>query len=115
MIKKINVNNIYYKYIIPHYKYDIALIKWEPKVITPIHDHSKNGCSVYLLSGKLKEDVYKKNKIFYKKNSNYLSKLLDKSYIDNTIGYHKVTNLINKNTWSLHIYEPKGHKTNFNI
>ena len=61
MIKKINMNNIYYKYIIPHYKYDIALIKWNPNVITPIHDHSSKGCSVYLLSGKLKEDIFKDN------------------------------------------------------
>ena len=29
MFKKINVMNIYTKYMIPHYKYDIALIKWE--------------------------------------------------------------------------------------
>lgn len=111
MIKKINVMNIYTKYMIPHYKYDIALIKWEPKSITSIHNHAEKGCSIFLLKGNLKEEVFKLNKIFYKKTDNYLNKFLDGSYIDNKIGLHRVSNLLNKNSWSLHIYEPKGHKT----
>jgi cysteine dioxygenase len=116
MFNKINVMNIYTKYIIPHYKYDIALIKWNPNCITSIHDHSSKGCSIFLLHGKLKEEVFKKKDNFlYKKEINYLNKILDDSYIDDKIGYHRVTNLLNKNTWSLHIYEPKGHKTTFNI
>ena len=115
MLKKINIQNIYTKYMIPHYKYDIALIKWQPNAITSIHDHPNKGCSVFLLYGKLKEEIFKKNKIMYKKNINYLDTFLDGSYIDNNIGFHRVSNLSNKNSFSLHIYEPKGYKTNFNI
>ena len=103
--------NIYTKYMIPHYRYDIALIKWEPKSITSIHDHVEKGCHIFLLNGSLKEEVFKLNKIFYKKTDNYLNNFLDGSYIDNKIGLHRVSNLLNKNSWSLHIYEPKGHKT----
>tara|TARA_Y100001958_G_C21241173_1_gene568973 strand:- start:1625 stop:1978 length:354 start_codon:yes stop_codon:yes gene_type:complete len=116
MFKKINVMNIYTKYMIPHHKYDIALIKWNPNVTTSIHDHPNKGCSVFLLYGQLKEEVFKKyNNFLYKKHTNYLSKTLEGSYIDNKIGYHRVSNLSNKNSFSLHIYEPKGYKTNFNI
>ena len=103
--------NIYTKYMIPHYKYDIALIKWEPKSITTIHNHAEKGCSIFLLKGSLQEEVFKLNKIFYKKNNNYLNSFLHATYIDNKIGLHRVSNLLNKNSWSLHIYEPKGHKT----
>lgn len=116
MIKKINVMNIYTKYMIPHYRYDIALIKWEPKSMTLIHDHPEKGCSIFLLNGSLKEEIFKKNirrdNILYKHISdNYLNSFLDGSYIDNKIGLHRVSNLLNKNSWSLHIYEPKGYKT----
>ena len=112
MFKKINIMNIYTKYLIPHYKYDISLIKWEPNCITPIHDHAKKGCTIFLINGKLKEEVFQNKQFLYKTN-NYLNTFLDGSYIDNKIGLHRITNLLNKNSWSLHIYEPKNHKTNF--
>ena len=105
--------NIYTKYMVPHYKYDIALIKWNPESKTSIHDHPQKGCSIFLLKGNLKEEIFKNNKFLYKKKENYLTNFLDGSYIDNKIGLHRVSNLSNKNSWSLHIYEPKGHKTTY--
>ena len=39
------------RYVFENTKYDIALIKWNPNVITSIHDHPNKGCSVFLLYG----------------------------------------------------------------
>ena len=103
MIKVFNKNNFYTKYHLLSFKNsNWYLIKWQPNMKTIQHNHPNVSCSFYLLNGTLKEIIYKNDNIIKK---NVLNKLLDKGYIDDSIGNHVVSNLNQKNTYSLHIYK----------
>jgi hypothetical protein len=97
----------YYKYKIPFPIIDIFLIYWKPNAISQIHNHSKNGCYMFILKGNIKEEIFnKKLKLI---NINYYS-TFNTSYINDNIGYHRITNC-NQYSYSIHIYHPKNHKT----
>lgn len=88
-------------------KYELILIKWKPNSESLIHDHPSNGCLLKVIEGSLKETLYdqqinkKKETIFNKEEVNY---------IDNKMGYHKITNLNNDYSYSLHLYSPPNHE-----
>lgn len=88
-------------------KYELILIKWKPNSESLIHDHASNGCLLKVIEGSLKETLYdqqinkKKETIFNKEEVNY---------IDNKMGYHKITNLNNDYSYSLHLYSPPNHE-----
>lgn len=88
-------------------KYELKLITWFPKKISPIHDHPNNGCILKLLEGQLKEYIYSLNLELINKqilNENEVG------YIDNKIGLHKIVNLIDCFSYSLHLYSPSNHQ-----
>ena len=88
--------------------FEIILIGWKPNAISSIHDHSKNGCIYYMLQGSLHEKRFNtKTKNEY---SNTLLKQGDINYIDNTIGYHSMSNNTKMNVFSLHIYSPPNYE-----
>jgi predicted metal-dependent enzyme (double-stranded beta helix superfamily) len=89
----------YDKYIIYQDKnYEMILISWNKNVITPIHNHPKNGCILKVLDGTLNETFYYDNKI--------ISSVLNK----NDIGYRNCGEIHTikayENSYSLHIYSP---------
>ena len=93
-------------------KFDIYLIDWKEKSESYIHNHPNNGCIFKILNGKIEEEIYSKKLDFVKTNSYFIN---DCGYIDDSLGYHKMKNLNNTNTFSLHIYSPPNYKmTNFN-
>jgi cysteine dioxygenase len=103
-----------YKYkrniIIKKDHYELILICWLPRQSSSVHNHSKNGCVVKVLSGILTETKYliKKNNPLIKQITNYSKD--STSYIDDTIGYHKVTNnALREPLVSLHLYSPPNH------
>ena len=55
-----NFNN-YTKYRIPFPFVDIYFIVWKPYARSKIHDHSKNGCHMFIIKGMLREELYNKN------------------------------------------------------
>ena len=87
---------------------DIFKFQWIKNLQTPIHDHAKYGCVMFLVKGKLKEEIYSKSHEF-KKTIIHTSPSI--SYINNKKGYHSVKAL--ENSKSYHFYFPKGHKTNY--
>ena len=97
----------YTKYWIPFPFVDIYFIVWQPNTVSKIHNHSKNGCYMFILKGMIREEIYNKNLSLI--NNNYYS-TFDKSYIDDNIGYHRIKNS-NQYSYSLHIYHPKNHVT----
>ena len=99
----------YTKYWIPFPFVDIYFIVWQPNTVSKIHNHSKNGCHMFILKGMLREEIYTKNLSLI--NINYYS-TFDKSYIDDNIGYHRIKNS-NQYTYSLHIYHPRNHITSY--
>lgn len=99
---------MFVKKYIPTPFIDIFKFNWNKNVSTPIHDHAKHGCVMFLFKGKLKEKIYDKNGII-KKTSVYSAPNI--SYINNIIGYHSVTSL--EDSKSIHFYFPKGYKTKY--
>ncbi len=97
----------YIRYKIPFPIIDIFLIVWKPNSISKIHNHSKNGCFLFLLKGDIKEEIYSKKLSLI--DVNYYS-TFDLSYINDNIGYHRIVNT-NKYAYTLHFYHPKNHIT----
>lgn len=91
--------------------FDMYLITWLNNKKSNIHDHSTNGCLLYLLEGNLTEYIY-----------NECLEIVDKqiipcnaaTFIDNKIGYHSIKNN-RKISVSLHIYSPKDYETKYFI
>ena len=97
----------YRKYWIPFPFIDIYFISWKPNCVSKIHNHSRNGCYMFILKGDLKDEIFSKNLSLI--NKNYYS-TFDLSYINDNIGYHRIINN-NNYSYSLHFYHPKNHKT----
>ena len=99
----------YTKYWIPFPFIDIYFISWKPNAISKIHNHSKNGCYMFILKGDIKEEIFNKN--LNNIGSNYYS-TFDISYINDNIGYHRIKNT-NQYSYSLHFYHPRNHITTY--
>ena len=99
----------YTKYWIPFPFIDIYFIVWKPNALSKIHNHSKNGCYMFILKGDIKEEIY--NKKLNIIGSNYYS-TFDISYINDDIGYHRIKNT-NQYSYSLHFYHPRNHITTY--
>ena len=50
----------YIRHKIPFPFIDIFFIRWKPNTVSKIHNHSKNGCYLFLLKGDIKEEIYSK-------------------------------------------------------
>jgi len=99
----------YTKYWIPFPIIDIYFIVWKPNALSKIHNHSKNGCYMFILKGDIKEEIF--NKKLNIIGSNYYS-TFDISYINDDIGYHRIKNT-NQYSYSLHFYHPRNHITTY--
>ena len=99
----------YIRHKIPFPFIDIFFIRWKPNTVSKIHNHSKNGCYLFLLKGDIKEEIYSKNLSLI--DVNYYS-TFDLSYINDDIGYHRIVNT-NTYSYTLHFYHPKNHITEF--
>ena len=88
--------------------FDMFVITWDHNQESKIHNHASQGCLNKVLVGELTEIIYDTTtftKITERKNPiNYIS------YIDDSIGYHKIKNK-NHLSVSLHIYSPPHFKT----
>lgn len=98
------------KTIFNNANYEIVEIYWGENSTTTIHDHPPQGCLYKLLNGKLLEEVYDNNK---KKNTDVRIVPGELKYIDNTVGFHKITNTGYKSR-SIHIYSPPFNKYLYN-
>jgi len=90
--------------------FDLVYIKWNVNSYSRIHDHPKKGCIVKILSGKLREEIYRKY---------YGTITFDSMYLlnYNSIGYkigdrvlHKI--IAEEESESLHVYIPGGYTPN---
>lgn len=85
-------------------KFEIYIISWKPEQMSPIHDHSENGCIMKVLGGVLMETLYDYNLVPLNEtiiNKNFVS------FIDNHIGLHKIEAL--EYSVSLHVYSPPNY------
>jgi len=110
-IKNIDFGNQGYKKILiyDHTLFDVYVIVWDKLGSSKIHDHSKNGCIFRIIEGILSEQIFDKNLVRLRR------RIFGKNivgYIDNSNGYHKIMNILEKYSVSLHLYSPSGYVAN---
>lgn len=85
--------------------YELILLCWSKKCITAIHDHGGQNCWVYVLEGTLSERRYEKNEqqdlVEIKASELTVSSL---SFMDDSLGFHRLSNEKEDVAYSLHIY-----------
>ena len=90
-------------------EFEIFVITWNKLQQSKIHDHSENGCYMLLLQGELVEEMYSEDVSLPIQTTTF--KKGNVSYIDNTIGYHRILIKSADVAVSLHIYSPPNHQT----
>ena len=91
--------------IVENEKYELILICWCEGHETPIHDHGGEECWVKVIDGEFKETIYKQNEtgeLTPVKSS--VSKPNDVTYMKDFMGFHRLKNIANKRSMSLHLY-----------
>lgn len=110
-INNIDFNNQGYKKILIYDNplFDVYVIVWDKLGVSKIHDHSSNGCIFRIIKGILSEQIFNKD---LKRLSRrvYGSNIV--GYIDNSNGYHKIRNILDDYSVSLHLYSPRGYIPN---
>ena len=91
--------------------FELLLLCWYPKSVSPIHDHAKNGCAIKVLEGTLTEIQYNFGSDTLKKTVENKMLLNSTHYTDNRYYCHKIVNRTNKISYSLHLYSSRNHPT----
>ena len=114
---EIKDNKNYYKNLVEiNDIIELYIITWNKHSFSPIHDHPENGCILKILDGKLCEELY----INKSTNDAKYVELINKSTLNvNDTGYrignkilHKIININDGITVSLHIYSKPNYKQN---
>ena len=85
--------------------FELILICWEKGQITPIHDHGGEECWVKVMEGDIQETIYKiDDNGALNSGKTRVSKTGDISYMIDFMGYHRLENLSDKRSMSLHVY-----------
>ena len=86
-------------------RYEVILICWEPGQQTPIHDHGGEECWVKIISGTIKETIYKPDATDTPVAiSTNIAEPGHTSYMIDFMGCHRLENDSNQRAMSLHIY-----------
>tara|TARA_B100001094_G_scaffold22549_2_gene19072 strand:+ start:2650 stop:2970 length:321 start_codon:yes stop_codon:yes gene_type:complete len=101
IINRVKIGNVYTKYTIS--LSNLALIKWEPKCSTDIHNHEGKNCNFIVLNGDLHENRYTDKYL----GSLYSSKCVEPltwTMIKPEDGYHEMFNYDDRVKYSIHRY-----------
>ncbi|MEP0264985.1 cysteine dioxygenase family protein [Dokdonia sp.] len=91
--------------IVDNEKFELILICWCEGHSTPIHDHGGEECWVKVIDGEFKETIYKKEDDGeLKAVRSSISKQNDVTYMKDFMGFHRLENLSNNRSMSLHLY-----------
>lgn len=86
-------------------KFELILICWERGQQTAVHGHNGEDCWVYLIEGKMEEVYYSfGEKHFLKKIDSKEFSKNELSFMNDTLGFHKLKNSNPGKSLSLHIY-----------
>ncbi len=91
--------------IVENEKFELILLCWQKGQLTPIHDHGGKECWVKIIQGEFRETLYKLDKageLNAVKSS--ISKPGDISYMIDFMGFHRLENIHNERSMSLHLY-----------
>jgi predicted metal-dependent enzyme (double-stranded beta helix superfamily) len=88
--------------------FTLLLLCWNPQKCSPIHDHPCNGCWMRVLQGSINEKRYirddENNLLVCSSDSTFCQG--DETFINDTLGYHKIGNNGEELAISLHLYSP---------
>lgn len=91
--------------IIDCQSFELILLCWENGQMTPIHDHGGEECWVRVVQGNFEETIYQTNESGeLNKVRSTLSKAGDISYMKDFMGFHRLHNLDDSRSMSLHLY-----------
>jgi cysteine dioxygenase len=87
--------------------FTLLLLCWNPNKSSLIHDHPcENGCWMRVIDNSVNEKQYKiENDYFYCISDKKYEEGVC-TYINDDIGYHKISNTTNNNSVTLHLYSP---------
>ena len=88
---------------------DIYVVSWNKMYVNDIHNHSPGGCWMRIMDGLLLENIYDTFDL-----TNIKSNILNTgniNYIDDTIGYHTITNKHMYNSITLNLHNPSNLKS----
>lgn len=91
--------------IVENERFELILLCWEEGQLTPIHDHGGEECWVRIIQGDFKETIYQEDEtgILNVVKSTF-SKPNDICYMVDFMGYHRLENINNGRSMSLHLY-----------
>jgi len=91
--------------------FDILILRWAPGAKAPYHDHASRGCLQVVRNGKLLERrlVTAGDPAI----QNVLTPETSPSFMNNSLGIHSIFNPTNTKVFSIHLYAPCKHQTNF--
>ena len=95
--------SLYKKINIPYTNF--FLIRWNPRILTRIHNHNNKNCNFIVLRGALEESIYKSLPTGYYMVDNKILYPNQASMINDEIGEHSIKNLSDSYSWSLHYYK----------
>ena len=94
--------------------YELILLCWEKGQETPIHCHGGEECWVYVMDGKLKEGHFHLEDGQPVLESTEVMSTGEKSFMCDELGYHKLHNVSDGRSMSLHLYmDPIDQCTKF--
>ena len=98
------MNKLYKRLNIPFT--NIYLIRWNPNAVTAIHHHPNVECNLMVLKGTIQEETFRelKDDGYYMRDMKILKKN-QSSHINDTIGQHRIKNLSDTYSWSIHYYK----------
>ena len=86
-------------------EYELILLCWKKGDTTPIHGHDGQNCWVYQLEGQITEFRYEKIGLGNLVETNRMRLIPGKlTFMNNTMGYHKLRNDTNGRAMTLHVY-----------
>jgi cysteine dioxygenase len=91
--------------IVENEKFELILLCWEKGQITPIHDHGGEECWVKIIQGEFRETIYKVDEADeLHQVKSMISTAGDISYMIDFMGCHRLENLSDERSMSLHLY-----------
>jgi cysteine dioxygenase len=105
----INPNHYHRSKVFENEDFEIIVLTWNKNQGSCIHDHALNGCYMLVLQGELYEELYDKD---LNHHSARVVETGEITYIDNTIGLHRIMNQYPDVVVSLHVYSPPNHPVN---
>jgi cysteine dioxygenase len=99
--------------IVENEKFELILLCWEIGQITPIHDHGGEECWVKIIEGEFRETIYKVDEAGELNTvKSTISKTGDISYMVDFMGCHRLENLSDSRSMTLHLYAKPIRKCN---